>query len=41
MMPKPCAIHIKIIKMSQALLDNSYKNYKNVAKPHDYPYKNH
>ena len=33
MMPKPCAIHIKMIKMSQTLLDNSYKNFKNVANP--------
>ena len=27
--------------MQQTLLDNSYKNYKNVAKPFDNSYKNH
>ena len=32
-MPKTGAIHIKMIKMSQTLLDNSYKNFKNVANP--------
>ena len=41
MMPKPCVIHIKIMKMLQNLVDNSYKSYTNVAKPYDYPYKNH
>ena len=34
-------IHTQIIKMSQTLPNNSYKNYKKLAKPHDYPYTNH